>query len=146
MPIIDIFASSEKIQNAQLSIECKLPAFRAGRQRLLHSPPHAQSQRAKTPPRSRVCRDAKTTLALSAISWLQFRIFKSLSRNETLRRRIAVENVHDHLGKRSRTFGQMILNVWVNDPERLVKRSRTFSGKNTMPRPKPFDTKEKVVS
>ncbi|MBQ5531839.1 MAG: hypothetical protein IIT98_07565 [Kiritimatiellae bacterium] len=130
--IIDIFASSEKSQNVQLSIAGILPVFRAGRRRLLRHPPYAQSQRTKTPPPCEADRGGKTAFILSAISWLQSWIFKSLSHSETFLRRIAAENVHDHPVKPSRRFGQMILKVWVNDPERLTKPSGTFSRENTV--------------
>ena len=143
--IIDIFASSEKSQNAQLSIAGILPVFRAGRRRLLHHPPYAQSQRTKTPPPCEAGRGGKTAFILSAISWLQSWIFKSLSHSETFLRRIAAENVHDHPGKPSRRFGQLILKVWVNDPERLTKRSRRFFRMNESPPPKPCEKKEGTI-
>ncbi|MBQ5531379.1 MAG: hypothetical protein IIT98_05195 [Kiritimatiellae bacterium] len=47
----------------------------------------------------------------------------------------------DRRQKPSRTLGQMISNVWVNDPERLVKRSRRFFRKNKSLPPKPRASK-----
>ncbi len=144
--IIDNFAFPEKYQNVQLSIAGILPAFRAGIYWPRRLTRRRHFRRRSSPPPRKVVGDIKIALMLSAIYWLLFQIFKELSCSEIFRRRIAAKNVHDHPGKRSRRFGQMILKVWSNDPERLTKPSRTFFRMITVVRRKHLVLKEETVA
>ncbi|MBQ5531887.1 MAG: hypothetical protein IIT98_07810 [Kiritimatiellae bacterium] len=68
MPIIDIFASSEKIQNMQLPIAGILLPFREKTKRREWDKPGRHFRRRGSPPQGNVGGGAKTALTLYAIS------------------------------------------------------------------------------
>ncbi|MBQ5531172.1 MAG: hypothetical protein IIT98_04105 [Kiritimatiellae bacterium] len=130
--IIDDFAHSAKNQNVQLSIEGILPRFAAeynvqGGRRGKGAPPRPSA--AATLIRRG---GAETSLPKLTIYGNYDAVFYDFTK--AIEQRCIL--TADHRQKPSRTFGQMILKVWVNDPERLTKRSRRFFRKNESSSPK----------